>query len=174
MNQVTFAEFASLASRRHWTAEALALRFRGVIESPLEFFNRVLQPKNAACVIPYRSVIQLYSQQAADNKTSATKHVTKHGACACGCGEPVFDRRKWARPGCKKRIARQRVTDPQNHTCQVSNFVSSKPGQNKGEATLLLAGFQPGTKGPLKQDPMSSMRNGADPKPAVSAGAQVI
>jgi hypothetical protein len=50
---ITFGEFAKLAQRRHWTAEALAFRFRGKIEEPGEFFHRVLQGKTPGALIAY-------------------------------------------------------------------------------------------------------------------------
>jgi hypothetical protein len=101
MEQITFADFARLAARRHLTAESLAKRFRGIIENPSEFFHRVFEPKNAAAIIPYRSAIAFYTQE-----MSFYQEKGRSRMCACGCGEPVFDRKKWALPACRKRIQR--------------------------------------------------------------------
>jgi hypothetical protein len=72
MEQITFADFARLATRRHLTAEALAKRFRGLIENPSEFFHRVFEPKNAASIIPYRSAIAFHAQQMSLHQTGPT------------------------------------------------------------------------------------------------------
>ena len=45
----------------------------------------------SAVVIPYRSVIEFYNRECHFFKDS---HV-EHRVCACGCGQPVFDRKKW-------------------------------------------------------------------------------
>jgi hypothetical protein len=42
MREVTFKDFATLARSRGHTAESLAERFRGKIEEPWEFFERVM------------------------------------------------------------------------------------------------------------------------------------
>jgi hypothetical protein len=89
MDQVTFTDFTKLAARRHWTPESLAKRFRGVIENPSELFHRVFESKNAAAIIPYRSVIAFYSQELSSHNVL----VTKHRLCACGCSQLVFDRK---------------------------------------------------------------------------------
>jgi hypothetical protein len=43
MKEVTFKDFAAVAQQRRWTAESLTPRFRGRIENPNEFFNRILE-----------------------------------------------------------------------------------------------------------------------------------
>ncbi len=107
MEEVTFGDFAKLATRRGWTVDALAQKFRGRIDDPREYFTRVLGGRYSDVVIPYRSVLELYSieffyrQDEMDNME----------VCACGCGLQVRDRRKWASPGCRQRAYRQRVTD---------------------------------------------------------------
>jgi hypothetical protein len=57
---ITFREFAAFARQRGLSVQALADRFRGRIEQPLEFFNRVLSSKTPAAIIPYRSVLEFY------------------------------------------------------------------------------------------------------------------
>jgi hypothetical protein len=113
VREVTFKEFAHLAKRRGHTVDSLTDLFRGKIEDPREFFDRVLSCRykgedRSTVVIPYRSVIEFYRQDC---------HFfmdlnPKQRLCACGCGLPVFDRKKWAKPGCRKRTQReQSVTE---------------------------------------------------------------
>ena len=105
--EITFKDFATVAKKRGHTAESLADRFRGKIENPSEFFERVMTCKHKGedrswVVIPYRSVLEFYSEELHYFQDSNQKH----RQCACGCGQPVFDRKKWASPACKKRIQR--------------------------------------------------------------------
>ena len=107
MREVTFKDFAAVARKRGHTAESLAERFRGKIENPSEFFERVMTCRHhgedrSDVVIPYRSIIEFYNEELHYFRDSNTKH----RQCACGCGLPVFDRKKWASPACKKRIQR--------------------------------------------------------------------
>ena len=106
-HEVTFKDFAAVAKKRGHTVESLGNRFRGKIETPSEFFERVLSGRYhgedcSAAVIPYRSVIEFYSAELHYFQDTNQKH----RQCACGCGQPVFDRKKWASPACKKRIQR--------------------------------------------------------------------
>jgi hypothetical protein len=102
MREVTFSDFAKLANRRGLTPEYLAERFANKIERPSEFSHRVFQGQYAAVVIPYRSVLAFYVVELECHQDSIGQHRT----CACGCGQAVFDRKKWASPGCKKRLKR--------------------------------------------------------------------
>jgi hypothetical protein len=102
MREVTFGDFSKLATRRGLTPEYLAERFTDKIERPSEFFHRVFQGQHAAVVIPYRSVLAFYVAELNCHQESIGSHRT----CACGCGEAVFDRKKWASSGCKKRLQR--------------------------------------------------------------------
>src|SRR5262245_38519658 len=107
MKVVNFKNFATVAKRRGHTAESLAERFRGKIESPSEFFERVMSCKykgddRSGVVIPYRSVIEFFNEELHYFQESNQNH----RQCACGCGQPVFDRKKWASPACKKRVQR--------------------------------------------------------------------
>jgi hypothetical protein len=101
MREVTFGDFAKLANKRGLTPEYLAERFTNKIERPSEFFHRVFQAQHVAVVIPHRSVLEFY--------TSMLSHspIGRHDPCACGCGQPVFGRKKWAAPGCRKRVQRK-------------------------------------------------------------------
>jgi len=108
MEEITFKEFATVARKRGHSAEPLADRFRGKIDEPREFFERVMSCKykgedRAGVVIPYKSVIEFYQAEMhyfADSNR-------KHRVCACGCDRPIFDRKKWATPGCKKKAQRK-------------------------------------------------------------------
>jgi hypothetical protein len=105
MREVTFGDFAKLASKRRLTPEYLAERFTDKIERPSEFFHRVFQGQYAAVVISYRSVLAFYVSELNCHQDPIGNHRT----CACGCGQSVFDRKKWASTGCKKQV--QRNTD---------------------------------------------------------------
>jgi hypothetical protein len=66
--QISFKDFAALANKRGHTAESLADIFRGKIEEPREFFERVMTCKwkhedRSGCVIPYRSAIEFYLKE---------------------------------------------------------------------------------------------------------------
>ena len=89
---VTFANFAALMDSRGHDIDELVERFRGRIHEPRDFFTRVFLPRFADVVIPYNSVLVFYQQEAhfrRDLKPTAAR-------CKCGCGQPVFGRRKWA------------------------------------------------------------------------------
>jgi hypothetical protein len=131
---VSFGEFAAFARRRGLTAADLADRFRGRIETPVEFFNRVLSPHHSANVIPYRSVIELYLAAEAGRGAGPV--------CSCGCGRPVFDRKKYALPGCKTRVAREKVRDHQSLKTQLVDFVDARQRQNRVDGTLPLTGTE--------------------------------
>jgi len=138
---VTFKRFADLARRRSWTAQFLSERFRCRIQEPLEFFSRVLSDKFKDNVISYRSVIDFY-RSAQNLEVRAGPRV-----CACGCGRVVFDRKKWAAPGCKKKVAREKVRDSAKCPVKVPDFIEARPGQNRQVATLLLTSPETGTNG---------------------------
>ncbi len=101
-NEVTFGDFAALSRRRGWTLPFLSERFRGTIEQPAELFGRVLQGQYAAVAIPFDSVLAFYRQELAFHRDTAKRE----RLCACGCGAPVFDRKKWASAACRKRSQR--------------------------------------------------------------------
>ena len=112
MMEITFKDFMQVAKRRGHTPESLAALFRGKIEEPREFFERVLSCKwkgedRSNVIIPYRSVIDFHNQEARYFTDSNDRHRT----CACGCGLPVFDRKKWAGAACRKKVQRETVTD---------------------------------------------------------------
>ena len=124
---ITFKDFATVAKRRGHTAESLAERFRGKIENPSEFFERVITCRykgedRSWVVIPYRSVLEFYNEEL---HYFGDSHA-KHRQCVCGCGLPVFDKKKWATPGCRQRVARQKATDTQKGVRQAVDFVEAK------------------------------------------------
>ena len=111
------------------TVDELAKRFHNRIERPAEFFNRVLSPDHFANVIPYKSVIEFFLVAEAANTGPA---------CACGCGRPVFDRKKYALPGCKKKVTREKVRDHQSLKTQLVDFVDARREQIQRVGTLPL------------------------------------
>ncbi|MDP2601884.1 MAG: hypothetical protein Q8S00_04745, partial [Deltaproteobacteria bacterium] len=48
------------------------------------------------------------------------------------------DRKKWASPGCRQKVAREQVTDTQKSVAKVADFVEARPGQKRPVATLPL------------------------------------
>jgi hypothetical protein len=104
MREVSFGDFSKLAHKRGLTPEYLAERFTDKIERPSDFFHRVFQGQHAGVVIPYRSILAFYVSELTCHQES----IGRHKSCACGCGQAVFDRKKWASPACKKRLQRNR------------------------------------------------------------------
>ncbi|HEY1267847.1 MAG TPA: hypothetical protein VGH16_11370 [Candidatus Binatia bacterium] len=92
---------------RKRSVDDLVALFRGKIEEPREFFERAISCRwhgedRSWVVIPYRSVIDFYRRELAFHQDTA-KH---QRVCACGCGLPVFDRKKWSGDACRKRAQR--------------------------------------------------------------------
>jgi len=129
LSVVNFASFADLARRRGWSVDELAARFAGRIDRPAEFFSRVLGDKFKENIIVFRSVLEFY--QAAITGPTSTARPT----CACGCSKQVFDRKKWATPGCRTRFRRDRQIGKQ----QPLDFVDARLRQNRRVGTLPLA-----------------------------------
>lgn len=100
---VTYGQFAALAKAQGWVAQFLAERFRGKIESPSEFFHRLIDPEKADCAIPYLSVLEFYLQ-----KIATLAKDPKQKSCACGCGRPLFGRKKLATGYCRVKMSRKR------------------------------------------------------------------
>jgi hypothetical protein len=130
---VTFRQFTELARRRNLNAQSLAERFRGRIENPLEFFTRVLSGKSPGSVIPYRSVLEFYEVTSSRSEPTLARPV-----CACGCGAPVFDRKKWATPGCRTKARRTTIRNQQFWLGQLIDFVKPRLRQNRRGAILPL------------------------------------
>jgi hypothetical protein len=131
-HEVTFKDFAAVARKRGHTVESLAERFRGKIENPSEFCERLMSCRyhgedRSALIIPYRSVLEFYNEELHYFRDSNPKQRT----CACGCGLPVFEKRKWASAACRKRVQRQSVTDMPKGVGQVSEIIDAKVGQNR-------------------------------------------
>jgi hypothetical protein len=146
MSELTFSDFAKLANKRGLTPQCLAERFANKIERSGEFFYRVfkagygrLSSRIEAC--------SLSAFNAHQDSTGRTK------VCACGCGQSVFDRQKWASPGCRQRVARKRMAAlgrslqgaspirPQPIDETISNPGGGRPDQRLAPwGRLLLAG----------------------------------
>jgi hypothetical protein len=127
---VTYGQFAALAKAQGWTAQFLAEKFRGSLEKPAEFFHRVLDPKNGDLVIPYRSVMDFYR---ASVQSAAGDPAVKR--CACGCGRPLFGRKRSASGACRVRMHRRRSvtgkSDPKTST-EMKGFsvtAGGRPGE---------------------------------------------
>jgi hypothetical protein len=110
--EVTFRDFAVVARKRGHTAESLADRFRGKIENASEFFERLMSCRykgedRSSVVIPYRSALEFYNQELHYFRDSNQKH----RQCACGCGAPVFNRKKWASSSCRHKTEKPGLND---------------------------------------------------------------
>ena len=123
MREITFGDFAKLASKRGLTAECLAERFANKIERASEFFHRLFQGQHASVVIPYRSVVAFFLSELQCHQASIGSH---NRTCACGCNATIFDRKKWASAGCRQRAKRQKVADGKKGLSQVVDFVEAR------------------------------------------------
>jgi hypothetical protein len=98
--------------RRKHNVDELVQLFRGKIDDPRDFFERVISCRHhgedrGGVVIPYRSVVEFYNHELHFFKDTAGKH---QRLCVCGCGKPVFGQHKYASEACRKRRQRQKVT----------------------------------------------------------------
>jgi|SRR5215813_11305130 len=110
VDEITFGQFRLVMENRSHTVSDLVDLFRGKIDDPRDFFERVMscQWRNpetrrfedlSDVVIPYRSVIEFYQQELHYFK-DATLH---QRLCSCGCGKPVFGQYKFASDACRKK-----------------------------------------------------------------------
>ncbi len=122
VTEVTFKDFRNLMLKRKRTVDDLVDIFHGQLDENRSFFDRVFscQWRNpdtgrfedrSDVVIPYRSVLKFYFEELHYLEDSKKKRVViaepGKPTCACGCGEAIFGRKRWARPGCKKRLQRE-------------------------------------------------------------------
>jgi hypothetical protein len=112
--EITFEDFAALARRRGLTLDFLIETFRGRFGARVgdvrDFFERVFMGRYADNVIPYRAVIELYLSELGVHQAETGRE----RRCSCGCGQRVFDRRRYASNACRQRGHRQRIGDRQN------------------------------------------------------------
>ncbi len=106
--EVAYRDFAKLVDRRGWTKETLAELFRGKIEEPMDFFQRVLSCKyqgedRSNVIIPFRSVLDLFFKELSFQQDKEGREKF----CACGCGTRVWERKKWSSLACRKRFQRR-------------------------------------------------------------------
>lgn len=104
----TFGQFAALARQRGWTVDFLTAQFAGRFsdekDPPRRFFGRVLGGGHADVAIPYDSVIAFYNQKRGiDQRGPAPER-----RCACGCGQHICGRQRFASAACRKRASRDR------------------------------------------------------------------
>ena len=111
-DEVTFKEFAEIMAKRNHSLDDLVQRFRGTIDDPREFFERVLSCKwhgqdRSDVVIPYHSVIEFYREEL----HYFTDTAKRQRFCQCGCRKPVFGQYKFASDACRKRVQRSKQTE---------------------------------------------------------------
>jgi hypothetical protein len=110
--RITNGQFRQASTQRRWTFRWLLEQVKDEIDKPTDTVRRILHgtlvngkhDMLADVVIPYRCLIQLY-QRATQSKPA---HAGEK-ACACGCGAKVRGKKKWATPGCRKRVQRRSV-----------------------------------------------------------------
>ena len=100
--EVSFRDFAALANRRGWTPESLAGEFRGKVDSPSEFFHRVLDSKHGDVVIPFHAVLDLYHKE-----LSLFMEDEAVRLCVCGCQRRVHGHKRYASSYCRLKVHRQ-------------------------------------------------------------------
>jgi hypothetical protein len=108
---VRFEDFAQLAKKKGWSVDDLAEEFRGKFggkpgersyEQPRSFFERIFAGKPSPdSVIVYHSVIEKYLK--AVQYSALDGHVRR---CECGCGSPVWGRKRTATDACRQRVHR--------------------------------------------------------------------
>lgn len=101
-SEVTFRDFALMAKSRGHTVESLVDRFRGQIEEPRDFFERVIACRyhgedRSDVIIPYGSVLGFYAAESSYSVNDKTR------LCACGCGRPAAPRSPYASKLCQRR-----------------------------------------------------------------------
>src|SRR5262245_4439462 len=109
---ITYGQFRQVAKRGGWTFGCLLKQVKDEIDKPTDTLRRVMHGSLvdgkhdmlADTVLPYTCLIELY-QQATQPKPA----VAGEKACTCGCGAKVTGKRKWAAPGCRKRVQRRSV-----------------------------------------------------------------
>jgi hypothetical protein len=72
------------------------------------FFQQVFDPRHGDLLIVYRSVIDFYLREIGASDDA----LDRQRRCACGCGQRVFGKKKWASNGCKQRGYRRWVAEP--------------------------------------------------------------
>ena len=84
--EITFKEFRALMEKRKRTVDDLVDLFRGKIEEPREFFERVMScgvklngryEDRSDVVIPYRSVIEFYQRELGYQKASEAEEAAR-------------------------------------------------------------------------------------------------
>jgi len=137
MREITFRDFRELMERRNHDVDGLVDLFRGKIEDPREFFERVMSCRwhhedRSDVVIPYKSLIEFYEQELHYFKDAAKRQ----RLCECACGKPVFGQYKFASDACRKRVQRRKAIVPvkdSGHglaiiTPQVVDFIKEESG----------------------------------------------
>jgi len=100
--KITFKDFAALAKRKGWKPESLAVKFRGKVDGPSEFFHRVLGGKHGDVVIPFHTVLDFY------HKEQSPLIQDEAVMCACGCQKPVSGHKRYFSNYCRLRAYRKR------------------------------------------------------------------
>jgi hypothetical protein len=106
---ITYSQFRHVAKHRGWTLEWLLEQAKEKLDKPTDTLRRVMHGALvdgkhellADVVIPYRCLIELYQRA-----TQLKPALVGDKMCACGCGELVRGKKKWATPGCRKRVQR--------------------------------------------------------------------
>jgi hypothetical protein len=146
-------EFARLMRARGIDQRYLVKRFRSSFGDGVSdvrgFFERAFQ-RRSDLMVPYRSVLEFYQREIGAVQDAEGRE----RRCACGCGQRLFGRRKWASAECRQRGYRRRVGDRANCPKEAADFLARTV-----------------TKSAKTSSPLSRLRNVTPRLPAGSGAA---
>jgi hypothetical protein len=118
----TFGQFRKVARQREWSLEWLVEQCKAELDRPTDTIRRVLEGARveghwatgkwiaphwddmADVVLAYRCLIGLYQRATRPHPALAGERT-----CACGCGEQLRGKQKFASAACRKRVSRKGV-----------------------------------------------------------------
>jgi hypothetical protein len=107
---ITFGQFRHLAKQRGWSIVWLVEQVKSEIDKPTDTLRRIMHGAMvdgkhhllADVVLPYSCLIALYQRV-----TQPVPALVGDKACACGCGERVWGRQRFASQACQKHCYRR-------------------------------------------------------------------
>jgi hypothetical protein len=120
--EITVEAFQRVAKERGWSEDWIVAQCGDEIDHPAKIVHEIMAGKArtragfhfnpsssewhdlSQTVIPWAPLIRLY--QRARGQTPAR---SDEKLCACSCGRAVAGGRKWASPGCRKRVQRRKL-----------------------------------------------------------------
>ena len=98
---ITAKQFRELAKRREWSEAWLVEQCKAELDRPTQTIRWYLTQCPAETVLAHRCLTDLYVKAITALTTKGTKQ------CACGCGERVWGRQRFASQACQKRCYRR-------------------------------------------------------------------